>query len=43
MKLCLDDYRCSRFSYRLIGLGLCFIKRAPFNGFRARNFARDHR
>lgn len=38
MKLCLGDCRCSGFSYRLTGQGLCFTKSVLFNGFKAPNF-----
>ncbi|KAJ6865118.1 hypothetical protein NC651_035627 [Populus alba x Populus x berolinensis] len=38
MKLCLGDYRCKAFSYRLDGLGRCYAKGVLFNGFQSPSF-----
>ncbi|KAG5253264.1 receptor protein kinase [Salix suchowensis] len=35
MELCLGDYRCKAFSYRLDGGGRCFTKGVLFNGYRS--------
>ncbi|KAK9193368.1 hypothetical protein WN944_004065 [Citrus x changshan-huyou] len=41
LKLCLDDFRCSGFSYRLTGERVCFTKSELFNGYKAPNFPGD--
>ncbi|KAJ6968722.1 receptor protein kinase ZmPK1 isoform X2 [Populus alba x Populus x berolinensis] len=38
MKLCLGDYRCKAFSYRLDGLGRCLTKGVLFNGYQSPSF-----
>ena len=38
MKLCLGDYRCKAFSYRLDGGGRCFTKGVLFNGYQSPSF-----
>nr|TKR90133.1 hypothetical protein D5086_0000235130 [Populus alba] len=38
MKLCLGDYRCKAFSYRLDGLGRCYAKGVLFNGYQSPSF-----
>ncbi|WCJ28365.1 G-type lectin S-receptor-like serine/threonine-protein kinase At1g34300 [Euphorbia peplus] len=38
LNLCLNDSRCSAFSYRLDGDGLCYTKSALFNGYWSPNF-----
>ncbi|KAJ6778254.1 hypothetical protein OIU74_002109 [Salix koriyanagi] len=38
MELCLGDYRCKAFSYRLDGGGRCFTKGVLFNGYRSPSF-----
>ncbi|KAB2622070.1 receptor protein kinase ZmPK1 [Pyrus ussuriensis x Pyrus communis] len=37
MKLCLDDYRCEGFSYRITE-AKCYTKSALFNGYKSPNF-----
>ncbi|XP_047978955.1 putative receptor protein kinase ZmPK1 [Salvia hispanica] len=36
--MCLEDFRCVAFSYRLLGQGFCFIKSAMLNGYAAPDF-----
>ncbi|KAG8376955.1 hypothetical protein BUALT_Bualt09G0117900 [Buddleja alternifolia] len=36
--MCLVDFRCQAFSYRLLGQGFCFIKSALFNGYASPDF-----
>ncbi|KAL8039314.1 hypothetical protein ABFX02_10G027800 [Erythranthe guttata] len=36
--LCLKDYRCQGFSYRLLGQGLCYVKSALLNGYASPDF-----
>lgn len=36
--MCLQDFRCLAFSYRLLGQGYCFIKSAMLNGYAAPEF-----
>lgn len=38
MKLCLGDYRCKAFSYRLDGRALCYTKGVLFNGYQSPSF-----
>nr|XP_034899517.1 putative receptor protein kinase ZmPK1 isoform X2 [Populus alba] len=38
MKLCLGDYRCKAFSYRLDGKALCYTKGVLFNGYQSPSF-----
>ncbi|KAF9665120.1 hypothetical protein SADUNF_Sadunf16G0089100 [Salix dunnii] len=38
MKLCLGDYRCKAFSYRLDGGGRCYTKGVLFNGYQSPSF-----
>ncbi|XP_057807963.1 putative receptor protein kinase ZmPK1 [Salvia miltiorrhiza] len=37
-KMCVEDFRCVAFSYRLLGQGFCFIKSAMLNGYAAPEF-----
>ncbi|KAK4419020.1 putative receptor protein kinase ZmPK1 [Sesamum alatum] len=36
--ICLEDFRCQAFSYRLLGQGFCFVKSALFNGYASPDF-----
>ncbi|KAH6806247.1 hypothetical protein C2S51_031078 [Perilla frutescens var. frutescens] len=36
--MCVQDFRCLAFSYRLLGQGFCFIKSAMLNGYAAPEF-----
>lgn len=36
--MCLDDFRCQAFSYRLLGQGFCYIKSALLNGYASPEF-----
>ncbi|KAL9374229.1 hypothetical protein Peur_033849 [Populus x canadensis] len=38
MKICLEDYRCNAFSYRLDGRRLCYTKGVLFNGYQSASF-----
>lgn len=38
MKICLEDYRCNAFSYRLDGRRLCYTKGVLFNGYQSPSF-----
>ncbi|KAK6146883.1 hypothetical protein DH2020_017795 [Rehmannia glutinosa] len=36
--MCLNDFRCQGFSYRLLGQGFCFVKSALLNGYASPDF-----
>ncbi|KAI3474141.1 hypothetical protein Pfo_028929 [Paulownia fortunei] len=36
--MCLEDFRCQAFSYRLLGQGFCFVKSALLNGYASPDF-----
>lgn len=38
-EICLGDFRCRAFSYRLIGTGQCYAKSELFNGYNSPDFA----
>ncbi|KAI3447720.1 hypothetical protein Pfo_004385 [Paulownia fortunei] len=36
--ICLGDFRCQAFSYRLLGQGVCYVKSALLNGYASPDF-----